>query len=296
MWRILHEAHPMNCTRCGLQKRRLGPFHGAIPEGGVPSLFGSQRGAAMYAWSTFPTPPCHCLLMEVSVDQSRPWLSLSVCVQCSCCPGAQTVQGAVLFLPTLDCVFFTLDSGHLALLSPSCRLPVASLSLFWHFQPPVAPLLLACRFPVAVLSFPCRSPVASLSLSSRPPVSILSLPVASYRFLSPCYFLPAAFLSLSCPSPVVPSRRSPVAISCYLPVALLSLACRLPAASLSPASRLPVASLSPNVVTCRSPVACLSLACRLPVVFLPPPCRLPVAQRGNLSLSCRLPVACLSLA
>ena len=27
----------------------------------------------------------------------------------------------------------SLDSGHLALLSPSCRLPVASLSLFWHF-------------------------------------------------------------------------------------------------------------------------------------------------------------------
>ena len=26
-----------------------------------------------------------------------------------------------------------LDSGHLALLSPSCRLPAASLSLFWHF-------------------------------------------------------------------------------------------------------------------------------------------------------------------
>ena len=26
-----------------------------------------------------------------------------------------------------------LDSGHLALLSPSCCLPVASLSLFWHF-------------------------------------------------------------------------------------------------------------------------------------------------------------------
>ena len=29
--------------------------------------------------------------------------------------------------------FALLDSGHLALLSPSCRLPVASLSLFWHF-------------------------------------------------------------------------------------------------------------------------------------------------------------------
>ena len=177
-----------------------------------------------------------------------------------------------------------IDSGHLALLSPSCRLPVASLSLFRHFQPPVAPLSLACRFPVAVLPLPCRSPVASLSLSCRPPVASLSLPVASCRFLSPCYFLPGAFLSLSCRSPVVPSCRSPVAISCCLPVGLLSLACRLPAASLSPPCRLPVASLSPNVVTYRSPVACLSLACRLPVVFLPPPCRLPIA---SLSPPCR---------
>ena len=131
-----------------------------------------------------------------------------------------------------------LDSGHLALLSPSCRLPVASLSLIWHFQPPVAPLSLACRFPVAVLSLPCRSPVASLSLSCRPPVAILSLPVASFRFLSPCYFLRGAFLC------------SPVALLSFPPVALLSL--------------FPVASLSPS--------------CRLPVVFLPPPCRLPVAS------------------
>ena len=181
-------------------------------------------------------------------------------------------------------LYAPLDSGHLALLSPSCRLPVASLSLFWHFQPPVAPLSLACRFPVAVLSLPCRSPVASLSLACRPPVAILSLPVASCRFLSPCYFLPGALLSLSCRSPVVPSCCSPVAISCCLPVALLSLACRLPAASLSPPCRLPVASLSPNLVTCRSPVACLSLACRLPVVFLPPPFCLPVA---SLSPPCR---------
>ena len=30
-------------------------------------------------------------------------------------------------------IHLPLDSGDLALLSPSCRLPVASLSLFWHF-------------------------------------------------------------------------------------------------------------------------------------------------------------------
>ena len=81
---------------------------------------------------------------------------------------------------------WSVDSGHLALLSPSCRLPVVSLSLFWHFWPPVAPLSLACRSPVAVLSLPCRSPVASLSLSCRPPIAILSHPVASCCFLSPC--------------------------------------------------------------------------------------------------------------
>ena len=134
-----------------------------------------------------------------------------------------------------------IHSGHLALLSPSCHLPVASLSLFWHFQPPVAPLSLACCFPVAVLSLPCRSPVASLSLSCRPPVAILSLPVASCCFLSPCYFLPGAFLSLSCRSPVVPSCRSPVALSYCLPFALLY----LPVIFLPPPCRLPVASLSP---------------------------------------------------
>ena len=38
----------------------------------------------------------------------------------------------------LGCLFAeeygeAIDSGHLALLSPSCCLPVASLSLFWHF-------------------------------------------------------------------------------------------------------------------------------------------------------------------
>ena len=167
-----------------------------------------------------------------------------------------------------------------AILSPPCRLPVAVLALSAPCRSPVACLSLPCRCLVA----PCRSPVASLWLSCRPPVAILSLPVASCRFLSPCYFLPGAFLSLSSRSPVVPSCRSPVAISCCLPVALLSLACRLPAATLSPPCRLPVASLSPNMVTCRSPVACLSLACRLPVVFLPPPCRLPVV---SLSPPCR---------
>ena len=168
-----------------------------------------------------------------------------------------------------------IDLGHLALLLPSCRLPVAFLSLFWHFQPPVAPLPLACRFPVAVLSLPCRSPVASLSLSRCPPVAFLSLPVASCCFLSPCYFLPGAFLSLS--------RRSPVVPSCCSPVAPLLLSCRPPVAFLS----LPVAScrfLSP----CYSlPGAFPSLSCRSPVV---PSCRSPVA------ISCCLPVALLSLA
>ena len=90
---------------------------------------------------------------------------------------------------SIHIAYLSSDSGHLALLSPSCRLPVASLSLFWHFQPPVAPLSLACRFPVAVLSLPCRSPVAPLSLSCRPPVAILSLPVA-------CCRPPVAILSL----------------------------------------------------------------------------------------------------
>ena len=98
--------------------------------------------------------------------------------------------------------FRPIDSGHLALLSPSCRLPVASLSLFWHFQPPVAPLSLACRFPVAVLSLPCRSPVASLSLSCRPPVAILSLPVAFVSFpvamLLFAWRLPVALLAVPC--------------------------------------------------------------------------------------------------
>ena len=82
----------------------------------------------------------------------------------------------------------SLDSGRLAPLSPSCCLPVASLLLFWHFSPPVAPLSLACCFPVALLSLSCRSPVAFLSHSCRPPIAILSLLVASCLFLSPCYF------------------------------------------------------------------------------------------------------------
>ena len=198
-----------------------------------------------------------------------------------------------------------LDSGHLAPLSPSYRLRVPSLSLYWHFWPPVAPLSLACCFPVALLSLPCRSPGASLSLSCRPPDAILSPPVASCCFLSPGYFLPDAFLSLSCRSPVVPSCRSPVAISCCLPVALLSLACPLPVASLSPPCRLPVASRLPNVVPCCSLVACLSLACHLHVAFLSPPCRLLVASLSPnvlpysspvafLWLACRFLVGCLS--
>ena len=199
----------------------------------------------------------------------------------------------------------TIDSGHLALVSPTCRRLVASLLLFWHFWPRVAPLSPAFRFPVALPSLLSCSLVTSLSLSRRPLVAILSLPIASCRFLAPCYFLPGAFLSLSCRPHVVPSSRSPIAISCCLPVALLSLACHLPVASLSPPCRPHVASLLPNVVPCCSPIACFSLACRLPLAFLSPPCRLPVASLSPkvllfcspvafLWLACRFPVGCMS--
>ena len=99
-----------------------------------------------------------------------------------------------------DIIHGTLDSGCLTPLLPSCCLAVAFLLLFWHFWPPVAPLLLACCFPVALLLLHCCSPVASLSLSCHRAISILPLPVASFRFLSLCYFLPGAFLSLSCRS------------------------------------------------------------------------------------------------
>ena len=123
----------------------------------------------------------------------------------------QSFPGHMLCACTLPDLRLSLGSGHLALLSPSCRLPVASLSLFRHFQPPVAPLSLACRFPVAVLPLPCRSPVASLSLSCRPPVAILSLPVVSSRgpnllcwillhsFL-PCFSLLGNFTKIRSPS------------------------------------------------------------------------------------------------
>ena len=198
----------------------------------------------------------------------------------------------------------TIDSGHLAPLLPTCRRPVASPSLFWHFWPRVAPLSPAFRFPVALPWLLSCSLVTSLSLSCRPLVAILLLPIASCCFLAPCYSLPGAFLSLSCRSPVVPSCRSPIAISCCLPVALLSLACRLPVASLSPPCRPHVASLLPNVVSCRSLVACFLLACCLPLAFLSPPCRLPVAFLSPkvlpfcspvafLWLACRFPVGCL---
>ena len=207
-----------------------------------------------------------------------------------------------------------IDSGHLAPLSPSCFLPLASLSPFWRFLAPVSPLLLACCFPVALPLLPGRSPVASLLLSCRPPVPILSLPMIFCRFLLPCYFFRSAFLSLSCPSPVVSSCHSPVTISCCLSVALLSLACRLPVASLLPPCVLPVVSCCPTwypvallLVASRLPVACLSLSCSLPVASLSPPCPptcypiapllhscgLPVAF---MSAACRLPVASLSLA
>ena len=124
---------------------------------------------------------------------------------------------------------------------------------------------------------------------------MLSLPVASCRFLSPCYFLPGAFLSLSCRSPVVPSCRSPVVIPCCLPVPPLFLSlvssCRLPVAPLSPPCRLAVAQRGNLSHPCRLPVACLSLASPL----LSPPCRLPVASLSPNVLPCCIVVACLSL-
>ena len=152
----------------------------------------------------------------------------------------------------------TLDSGHLALLSPSCRLTVAVLALLAPCRSPVACLSLSCRSPVAPLSLPRRFPVAFLPPSCR-------YPVASCRFL----LFPVAM-------PIFAWR---------LPVALLSLSCR----------SLPLLSCRYFLLPpCRPLVACLSSSCRLPVASLSPPCRLPVAQCGNLSLSCCLPVACLS--
>ena len=117
-----------------------------------------------------------------------------------------------------SCRFPVASLLPLALL-PSCRLPVAFLSLILSL------CLVSCRFPVVSLSPPCRRPVALLSPSCRTsPVAFLS---PACRFLSlPCRF-PAAGLSSSCRHPVV----------------FLSPPCRLPVApyriSPSPASRGP---------------------------------------------------------
>ena len=145
------------------------------------------------------------------------------------------------------------DSGRLALLSPSCRLPVTSLSFPWHFWPPVAPLPLACRFLVASLSLlallpSCRLPFAFVLL-------ILSLCLVS------CCF-PVATLLPPCRPPVALLSHLPcrLPVACLLlPVAFLPLSCRFPVVFLSPSYRLPVATLSPS---CRSlphyPIACLA--------------------------------------
>ena len=108
---------------------------------------------------------------------------------------------------------------------PSCRLPVAFLSLILSL------CLVSCRFPVVSLSPPCRRPVALLSPSCRTsPVAFLS-PACGFLSL-PCRF-PAAGLSSSC-------RHSVVFLSppCRLPVA----PCRI---SPSPASR------GPNLIAAR---------------------------------------------
>ena len=82
-----------------------------------------------------------------------------------------------------------MDLGRLPPLLPSCRLPVASLSRFWHFWPPVAPPSRACCFPAAILSLPlllpCRYCDALLPPSCPYPVTscrFLSFPVAMLLF------------------------------------------------------------------------------------------------------------------
>ena len=176
-----------------------------------------------------------------------------------------------------------IDPGGPAPLLPSCRLYVASSLLFRTFGPLLLPrrflvpsLLLPCCSLDALLSLSCRCPDARLSLSCR----FLSILVASCRVLSLCYYLPGAFLLLSCRSPVAPSRRSPVAISCCLPVASR----RLPVVFLLLPCRLPVTSLSSPCCPACYPVTLLLLACRSPVAFPSPSCRLPLA---SLSLPCR---------
>ena len=117
-----------------------------------------------------------------------------------------------------SCRFPVTSLSPLALL-PSCRLPVAFLSLILSL------CLVSCRFPVVSLSPTCRCPVALLSPSCRTSPFGFLLPAC--RFLSPSCLFPAAGLSSSCRHPVV--FLSP---PCRLPVA----PCRI---SLSPASRGP---------------------------------------------------------
>ena len=138
-----------------------------------------------------------------------------------------------------------------ALLLPSCCLPVAFLS---QKRIPAALLSLSCRSPVA---FSCRFPVVSLS------------PLA----LSPSCRLPFAFLSLI---------LSLCLASCCFPVVSLLPPCRRPVASLLPSCcTSPVAFLSPAccclLLPCCFAAAFPLFSCRHPVVFLSPPCRLLVA-------------------
>ena len=190
----------------------------------------------------------------------------------------------------------TVDSGHLALLSPSCRLPVAVLALSAPFRAPVACLSLPCRCPVAPLSLPCRFPVAFpaafLLLSCR----FLLLPVVSCRHATFCLAPSCRLLLLSCRSLLLLSSRYFLLPPCRPPVACLSSSCRLPVASLSPPCRLPVAPRGNLSLSCRLPVSCLALACGLPAASLSPPCCLPVASLSPNVVTCRSPVASLPLA
>ena len=196
-----------------------------------------------------------------------------------------------------------------AILLPTCRLPVAFLALLALCRSPVACLLLLCCSSVALLPLPCRFPVAFLPPSCRYPVAscrFLLFPVGLLIF---AWHLPVALLSPFCCSFLwlsavaslsLPCRRQPccppvvfLLLSCCLscryvlfPVASLSSPCHHPVAALSPSCHPPVAALL--LPSCRLPVA----SCRFPAAFLPLFCRLPVAM---LSSFCCHPVAFLLL-
>ena len=132
--------------------------------------------------------------------------------------------------PTGQPTRFGPPRSPVAILLPSCRLPVAVLALLAPCCSPVACLLLSCR----PLSLPCRFPAAFLSPSCR----FLSTPVVSCRHANFC-------LAPSCCSPVALLSFPPVALLSLFSVASLSPPCRLPVVFLPPPCRLPVASLSP---------------------------------------------------